>query len=352
MGIAVEQGIERLIQEGLLNSSRGRSGKNHTFDCPFVTKHGGKKVQVSESFGIHTESGAWHCFSCKSGGKTIFSLYWALTGKRLEGTESGTRVGELSARLKSLISDAADRISSPGESFGHTHRFPFAGIPANACIPASEPTKHPGATYLQSRGISKEVVTRANLHFIWGRLPGTSSKVSGDRIIFPIQTHDGMGYSSRSTDPAEKALKYYRPIHNVRDLFYDPFGYLQKSHGPLALFVEEGEIDVLRSETLGIPSVGLMRSSMSRRQAELLARVVKRYIMLDGDKAGLEGAAKAKAQFPWLELQEIRLPAGLDPGSFPDGYQKILKDAVRKHEATSPNLKLGQLRGRLDALCL
>ena len=83
----------------------------------------------------------------------------------------------------------------------------------------------------------------------------------------------------------------------------------------ITVIVVEGFFDTIAVHRAGYPVVGLMGSTLSRRQAELLVAHFKGVLlMLDGDEAGRQGATTiAQALEPRMAVRVISTEDGRQP---------------------------------------
>lgn len=143
-----------------------------------------------------------------------------------------------------------------------------------------------GHPYLKDRGISDK--TARDMELLYD--PGDSE---GDpRILFPVRGPDGMlyGFSGRATAPGAR-LK-------VRDYFG-----LAKAQSVLGahlagdakrIVIVEGLVDTALAHEMGECGCGVMHSTMTKFQAEIILEINKpTYLMYDNDKAGDGGTAAA-----------------------------------------------------------
>jgi hypothetical protein len=146
-----------------------------------------------------------------------------------------------------------------------------------------------GHPYLKKRGISQKTVELLDLRF------DPCDPIDGSpRILFPIRGADGLLYGFSGRDVSGKArLK-------VRD-----YPGLQKAHNilganliardkPDKIIVVEGLFDVASVYEQGYYAAGVMHSTLTKFQAEILNDFEgAKYLFYDDDKAGDKGAATA-----------------------------------------------------------
>ena len=140
--------------------------------------------------------------------------------------------------------------------------------------------------YIIDRGFALETCKAWNLGYDkeW-RDPDTGE--NRPRVVIPIRRHDGklVGMAGRAIDD-KKEKKYwnYWNFHKSKYLF----GQHMVSEDQIVAVVE-GEFDVLRWWEHEIKTVGLMGSTPSDEQFELLASYECLFLALDKDEAGFRG---------------------------------------------------------------
>jgi DNA primase len=301
---------------------------NNTYDCPFHAKG----AQRTPSFGIRTEAdqkaGFWSCFSCKRGGHSIHELYAALTKTTTADAEEalGQEYENSNTLLLRLNSLGVDRFPKP---------FAREDMPADAVDIAGTA----GEVYMVSRGFSTEFLAREGFKFVGA---DTSRRVMRNRVLFPVKdVVDGIsgthvfGFSSRSIDGGEP--KYYRPIENCGNIFFNPGGVTPET-SPYVVVVE-GEMDTYRLLDEGLPAMGTFQALVTNARAAVLAAYETVYFAYDNDKAGHEGLEKAVKEYGEFINWRRCVYEGKDPGGLAPGFGKtFLEGAVQKLASFGSNV--------------
>lgn len=330
--------IKLLQDQGLLGVQRNTMGANVGFSCPFPANHGGKTFQRTPSFNIHLDKGMWHCFGCKVGSKSIYDLYSMLAKV---GAEDAKRIiGKPENQLQSLEA-ALNGLNDEGLE-------PFCRTAYPETVPLDQAPK--ALAYVEGRGIPRWVWSRAGLCYYDGQyMPKTVDNkglVPGRRVILPIWwAGTRVGYSGRSLDK-DVDMKYYRPVANMDQTVYNPFGITPADTDEV--YVVEGEFDALASLREVMPTVGTWGSSISFAQAMFLSRFKRVRVMFDPDLAGRTGSSKAvEAYASMMDIMPVYLPDGMDPGSMPVGYGEAIRAAVAAADSRRRDLPFEELQRRL-----
>jgi DNA primase len=165
--------------------------------------------------------------------------------------------------------------------------------------------------WLEARGITKDTASVFGVGFFTGK-----GLMSG-RVVIPIHNATGeiVAYAGRAlddiTDPRYKlpaGFNKTRELYNLhRAMATD------RSRG---VIIVEGFFDVMKVHQAGfLPVVGLMGSSLSDTQAELIATNFKRAIvMLDGDEAGVKARAAIVDRLALaVDVRIAAIPNGREP---------------------------------------
>jgi len=163
--------------------------------------------------------------------------------------------------------------------------------------------------YLTSRGVTRESIRTFGLGLYTGR------GLLRGRIVIPI--HDASGeliaYAGRSIDGQEPKYRFPAGFRKSLVLFNLRRAIATKAR---TVIVVEGFFDAIAVHQAGYPAVGLMGSTLSRPQAELLvSRFDHAVLMLDGDDAGRKGTA---ATHVLLKERMSVTAISLDDGTQPD----------------------------------
>lgn len=181
----------------------------------------------------------------------------------------------------------------------------LASVPVNAPLAFQLKDVNPKHPYLAERGISEATATEFGVGFF----PGKGS-MSG-RVVIPIHNEKGdlVAYAGRALNGAEPKYLFPPKFHKSLELFN-----LHRVKGKGSVILVEGFFGVMRLWDEGFGVVGLMGSSISETQIQLLSRFDRVYLMLDGDEAGrtasLDIAVKlARSMF----VKIVECPDGKQP---------------------------------------
>jgi len=162
--------------------------------------------------------------------------------------------------------------------------------------------------YLTSRGVSLRTARTFGLGFYTGK------GLLRGRIVIPIHNEAGelVAYAGRAVDDQEP--KYRFPAGFRKSLVLFNLHRAIATHARTVIVVE-GFFDTIAVHQAGYPVVGLMGSTLSRHQADLLASHFDRVLlMLDGDEAGRHGAMSiAQALGPRMSVSVTSLEDGRQP---------------------------------------
>jgi 5S rRNA maturation endonuclease (ribonuclease M5) len=162
--------------------------------------------------------------------------------------------------------------------------------------------------YLKDRGVCLQTARLFGVGLYTG--PGTLS----GRIVIPIHNEAGsiVAYAGRSIDGSQSRYRFPTGFHKGLELFnlyrYTASGYSGR------IVVVEGFFDAMKVFQAGFPAVALMGSTMSQRQADLVAEHFSEIVLLlDGDDAGRSGTRKA--------ISMLGSRVVVKTGCIPDGTQ-------------------------------
>jgi len=259
--------------------------------CPV---HGGDNPQA---FVVSLSKNLWHCFTKCDAGGDIVELVRRLDGKTYPQT------AQYLASLAYLL---------PGTSvtsYGLSSKKPFRPftrrLPLNGSI-----------TWLKKKGITPKTARHFEVGLYQG--PGFLSECIGLRL------HDlqgrPIGYAGRRLNP-EQIKQYgkwkFPPALPKKDLLYNY--HRVRSHLHKALVVVECPWGVMRLAQLNIPAVALLGIHLSHTQHDLLCKIPKVILMLDGDTAGRKATARiGKTLQSSTQVQQVNLPTHTDPDDLDD----------------------------------
>lgn len=259
-----------------------RQGDRLTGPCPI---HGGDNPTA---FVVNCRKNVWYCFSqCGRGGDVL----------------------ELVRLLDRVsICDAATAVSTMGPS--------ISPPPAPRRPPGFRPFElslylDPASPWLQAKGI-QPATAQAFEAGLW-RGPGMLSGCVAVRLHSPSGAP--WGYAGRRLEPSRGKWVFPTSFPKGEMLY----GLHRVDPTSPRLVVVECPWGVMRLSQVGIPAVALLGTTLSARQAELLAQREQVVLMLDGDAAGRRGAREAAARLEMsVDVAIVRLPTGADPDDLPD----------------------------------
>jgi len=274
-----------LAARGLL-ATMHRHGHNLVGPCPI--HHG----DSTTAFVVSTVKDLWYCFTrCRSGGDVVDLV------RRLDSCDYPSTALYLASLAGSV--PAATRAKSDVKPFR----------PFTACLKLD-----PDASFLAHKGIRPATARAfdAGLYRGCGFLRGC--------VAVRLHDHQGqpVGYAGRVLDPDCARLGKWRlparlpkrtllfNLHRVRQRF---------QHG---LVLVEDPWSVMRLAQIDVPAVALLGTSLSTRQAELLAPVARVLIMLDGDAAGRLASRDLRSRLVPAQTAVAELPDGHDPDQLSD----------------------------------
>jgi DNA primase len=267
-------------------------------DCPLPT-HTSKESR--NSFKVNTEKGIWCCKSdsCSEAYKG------KLGGKRggdsldLVALKEGVSILQAARLMTEWFGDGNALQTSPVKQNSPQKTESFvqgSDTPDSKSTGQSHPTSSPPLVnkplsfqlkgiayceYLEKRGISKELAEKFGVGFF----PGKGSMAG--RVVIPIHNEKGelLAYCGRAIGNEEP--KYKLPngfaksavIYNLHNITVD------------SVTLTEGFFSTIKVVQAGFPGVGLMGSTLSEAQENLLRRFKFITIMLDPDEAGQRGTA-------------------------------------------------------------
>lgn len=168
-----------------------------------------------------------------------------------------------------------------------------------------------GHPYLASRGVMPKTVRTFGLGLYTGK------GLLRGRIVIPIHNAAGelIAYAGRAIDGQEP--KYRFPAGFRKSLVLFSLHRAMAANASVVVVVE-GFFDTIAVHQAGYPVVGLMGSTLSRQQADLLATHFHRVVlMLDGDEAGRQGAMDiAQRLGARMSVTVISLEDGRQPDQF------------------------------------
>jgi len=170
--------------------------------------------------------------------------------------------------------------------------------------------------WLKKKGITPKTARRFEVGLYQGQ--GFLSECIGLRL------HDlkgrPIGYAGRRLNPKEikqNGKWKFPPGLPKKDLLYN--FHRVRSHLHKALVVVECPWGVMRLAQLNIPAVALLGIHLSRTQYDLLCKIPKLILMLDGDKAGKQATVRIRKTLEAsTQVQQVNLPTDTDPDDLND----------------------------------
>lgn len=278
--------------------------------CPLPTHTSSRS---RDSFAVNTTRNVWSCrsLSCMQarGGRPGGNIldFVALM--------EGCSIRDAALRLQEWSGAAPERFIVPRV----THPDPVASEnpPLRFALQYIDGT-HP---YLVSRRVTRQTIRTFGLGLY------TGNGLLRGRIVIPIHNASGelVAYAGRAIDGRDPKYRFPAGFRKSLVLFN-----LHRAIARLArtVIVVEGFFDTITVHQAGYAVVGLMGSTLSRYQADLLAAHFDRVaLMLDGDEAGRQGAMNiAQTLAARVSVSVISLADGQQPDQLPPGdIQRLVR---------------------------
>ncbi|WP_440162697.1 DNA primase [Actinobacillus pleuropneumoniae] len=337
-----------------------KAGRDYQACCPF-------HHEKSPSFTVSQSKQFYHCFGCGAHGNAISFL---MDYDKLEFPEA---IEELAAMqgLEVPRENVMARDGKPQASY-KTKRNLYELLEAISRFYQQNLTQDiPSQSYLQSRGLSPEIIARFEIGFAYNSMDSVLRKFgtnrdevqklfdtgmitqndSGriydkfrNRVMFPIRDKRGRVIAFGGRVMGDERPKYLNSpesatYHKGNEL-YGLFQALQQNENPTSLVVVEGYMDVVALAQFGVDNVvASLGTATTGEQIQQMFRVTEQVICCyDGDRAGREAAWRAfENALPYLhdgrQLKFIFLPDGEDPDSFvraqgKQGFEAYLQNAM------------------------
>lgn len=249
------------------------------------------------AFVVSLSKNLWHCFTrCNTGGDVI-DLVRRLYGKDYRQT---------AAFLSSLTHSAA---TSQSVCAAHYRKKPFQPFTARLPLDVSTP-------WLLKKQINPATATR----FEVGAYHGNGFLFGCIAVRLHDLTGHAIGYAARQLNPhlAKQYGKWkFPPGLPKNEIFYN--FHRIRSTNPKTVVVVECPWAVMRLDQLNIPAVALLGIHLSSVQFDILKKLSRVVLMLDGDSAGRSATIRIRKTLePYTKLQCITLPPDLDPDDLTD----------------------------------
>lgn len=268
-------------------------GRERRFCCPLPGCADKRLDARHRSLSVNVESGRWHCHRCGAGG--VLRERWSPHQPRFNPKRASSR--RAFAVTKPEGSSAKHALSGAPASHRSTGQPHWRQLFECASTLGGDR----GAAYLDSRGISREVASTADVRYNaswphWSRTPSGEWILAGTsrRVVFPIR------------DPTRRLVAIQGRVITANDL-----GPKVVTRGNLSLgvfltdphvleapliAVVEAPIDALSLALAGIPSVALCGTNLPEWLPQIVAfRTI--VLAFDADPAGDQASVKAANAF-------------------------------------------------------
>ncbi len=317
------------------------SGKNFKGLCPF-------HQEKTPSFSVNPQGQYFHCFGCGIGGDAFDFLM------RAEGLSFVEAMHEL-ARRAHIACPEAVRGDGQDERENLRQRIREVMDWAAGWFQKGLQAAESGArirTYLQKRGLSKEVwekfglgyalpgwdnlfkaarrdhysediLTKAGLVIVREAGQGSYDRFR-DRLIFPIRDHQGRiaAFGGRILGSGEP--KYLNSpetlVYHKGELLYGLDLAREAGRRKECLVLVEGYMDVIAVHMAGvIEVVAGLGTALTNQQARLIKRYARKVILIyDGDEAGINAGLRAFEILnrEGLAVRAVKLEGAKDPDEY------------------------------------
>lgn len=283
--------IEAVLHDKVLDTHLKRRGDQLFGPCPI---HRGDNPGA---FVVSLSKNLWHCFTKCDAGGDIVDLVRRLDGKTYRQTAQ-------------YLASMAHTLSGPSvTSYGLSPKKPFRPFTMRLPLDYSK-------GWLKEKGITQKTARRFEVGLYQGS--GFLTECIGLRL------HDlqgrPIGYAGRRLNP-EHIKQYgkwkFPPGLPKKDLLYN--FHRVRSHLHKGLVVVECPWGVMRFAQLNIPAVALLGIHLSHTQHDLLRRIPRIILMLDGDDAGNQATLRIwKTLEASTQVQQVNLPSDTDPDDLDD----------------------------------
>ncbi|NOZ61434.1 MAG: DNA primase [Calditrichaeota bacterium] len=315
-----------------------KSGKRFVGLCPF-------HQDSAPSFSVDPEKQLFHCFGCKRGG-SVFNFIMEI--EKLTFPQS---VKFLAEKAGISLNDSPQnlQLEKEKEALYFVNRWAANFFYQNLFSEAGKA----GLDYIQSRGISPEMIKKFGLGYALPQWDGLIKKAQKDqvsleslhkagliikkdnggyydrfrgRFVIPILNLNKkvLGFGGRIINDDPQQPKYINsPETPIYRKGYVLFGLLQSRPEiqklDQVIFVE-GYTDLISLFQHGIQNVvATSGTALTSHQAKLIKRYTQNVVMLfDADSAGSAAAIRGAELFldEDIDVSIVTLPPGLDPDNF------------------------------------
>ena len=281
-----------------------KSGANFVCLCPF---HDDK----SPSMSVSPSKGIFHCFACKAGGDAI---KFVMDYEKLSYPEAIEKIASMNNFSLNYIKGNSE---IPKENKQILENI-------NAYYRSFLPRVNEAINYLNSRGISPELITKFELGFApdsqhtlrvlqnenieikealeVGIVKQNENGIYAsfiNRITFPIYNHSGkiVGFGGRtiSNNPAKYVNSPQSEVFDKSTLFYGYHIAKREIFTKNQIIITEGYLDVIMLHKAGFGNaVAVLGTALTTKHLPLLRRGELEVILcFDGDLAGINAATKS-----------------------------------------------------------
>jgi len=332
--------------------------------CPFPDHS-----EKTPSFQVTSDNQLYYCFGCKKGGN-VFTFLETYNGM------SFPEAVEFLARRASIALPEREAGHTDGSSRDHKELLVKVNRAAAVFYHhqlLAQNLESPVRNYLAKRGLNDETVEKFRLgvalndwqglvhHFKARKVPLEAAEELGlikakrnsqpddshfdlfrDRLVFPIfsTTNDIIGFGGRTL--SEGTPKYLNssdsPVFNKSRVLYGIHETGKFIRAEDRAIVVEGYMDAISLYTSGIKNVvAILGTAFTPEHAKILKRYTLNVVMLlDGDKAGLDGAERSLPILleAGLMPRGFLLPEKMDPDDFvrAQGAEKLRDEIERAPE--------------------
>ena len=326
-----------------------KSGKNYLGLCPFHEER-------TPSFSVAEDKQIFHCFGCGKGGN-VFTFLQELEG--LSFPEAVVKVADFEQiPLEDQWRQHTIAVQNPESATGKLIAAHEKAAEIYHHMLLHTKAGQPALEYLQSRGLSLELIEEFNIGFapnersflqqvfknesISNELlersglfvthdDGRMSDRFYQRVMFPLRNSQGqtIGFSGRWLAP-EKGQEKDQPkylnspeteLFNKRQVLFnlDKARSDIRKNGEILLF--EGFMDVIAAWQAGIKTgLASMGTSLTAQQIQQMEKLTKELVFCyDGDNAGFEATNRGielLRQNSRLALSVVVVPEKLDPDEY------------------------------------
>lgn len=291
-----------------------KSGPELRGKCPVHQGDG------ERAFHVNVSKNAFNCFSCKARGN-VLDFVAAMEGCTVR--DAAIKLAEWFNLDAGAGAEGEPHQPPPARSSSKSKSEAGRSAPPKPIDPAEinlplkfELRVDPNHEYGLKRGLTLETLTA------YGAGLCLSKGMFAGRYVVPLHDEQGrlVGYAGRSLDDAEP--KYLFPSREKgfykSHLLFNLHRVLKAAGSDDPVILVEGFFDCMKLSQTGYYAVGLLGSSLSEAQEDLLVSHFNRFVLLfDGDDAGRKATADCLARLARRAfVHVIELPDGRQPDQF------------------------------------